>query len=122
MRARRAGSSTLACRWNGALPVPLVAADAPLEQAILILLNNAADASADDVGMLARWDAEWLELSITDRGPGVPAGARDKMGRVFYSTKPRGKGTGLGLVLAADAVQRLGGSLHFEDRQRSQNA
>lgn len=108
--------ATLACRWDGALPVPVVAADAPLEQAILILLNNAADASADDVGMLARWDAEWLEVSVTDRGPGVPEGARDKMGRVFYSTKPRGKGTGLGLVLAADAVRRLDGTLQFSDR------
>jgi len=49
-------------------------------------------------------------------GAGLPDGARDKLGRVFYSTKPRGKGTGLGLVLAADAVRRLGGTLQFANR------
>jgi signal transduction histidine kinase len=38
------------------------------------------------------------------------------MGRVFYSTKPPGKGTGLGLVLATDTVRRLGGTLEFADR------
>ncbi|MFO1317919.1 MAG: HAMP domain-containing sensor histidine kinase [Burkholderiales bacterium] len=108
--------ATLACQWEGALPVPAIAVDAPLEQAILILLNNAADASAEDVGMLARWDAGWLEVSVTDRGPGMPEGAREKLGRVFFSTKPRGKGTGLGLVLAADAVRRLGGTLQFANR------
>lgn len=108
--------ATLACRWDGALPVPAIADDGALEQAMLILLNNAVDASADDVGMLARWDQDWLEVAVSDRGPGVPAGAREKMGRVYYSTKPRGKGTGLGLVLAADTVRRLGGTLEFANR------
>ena len=108
--------ATLTCRWDGALPVPAIADDGALEQTMLILLNNAVDASADDVGMLARWDPDWLEVAVTDRGPGVPAGARARMGRVFYSTKPPGKGTGLGLVLAADTVRRLGGTLEFADR------
>lgn len=108
--------ATLACRWDGALPVPAIAGDGALEQALLILLNNAVDASADDVGMVAHWDSDWLEVAVTDRGPGVPADARGKLGRAFFSTKPRGKGTGLGLVLAADAVRRLGGTLEFADR------
>ncbi len=108
--------ASLACRWDGALPVPEIAADAALAQAILILLNNAADASMHDVNMIARWDDASFDLTVQDRGPGLPEGVRARLGRVFHSTKPPGHGTGLGLVLAADAVQRLSGTLRFANR------
>ena len=72
-----------------------------LRQAILILLNNAADASPHHVDIDGRWDGESLQLTVGDRGSGVRARPLGKLGRSFFTTKPPGQGTGLGLVLTA---------------------
>jgi two-component system sensor histidine kinase RegB len=50
-------------------------------------------------------------VSISDRGPGFPPEIAEGLGRLFFTTKGRGKGNGLGLYLANTAVIRLGGSL-----------
>jgi two-component system, sensor histidine kinase RegB len=101
---------------DGSLPAPEIFADASLRQAILVLLNNAADASPSRVELDVRWNARTLTLRVGDRGRGVPAEAAGKLGRDFFTTKPPGKGTGLGLVLTASAVSRLGGSVHWTNR------
>jgi len=49
---------------------------------------------------------------VRDRGPGIPAEVMDALGKlVFLTTKPEGKGNGLGLYLANTAVSRFGGNL-----------
>ncbi len=106
----------LEARWDGTVPVPQIFADQSLQQAILILLNNAADASPHHVDLNARWDADWLTVAVGDRGGGVPAGSLDKLGRVFFTTKEPGKGTGLGLVLASSTVARLSGTIRWSSR------
>jgi two-component system, sensor histidine kinase RegB len=114
-RAIRPGL-VLTHRWQGDLPVPLIAPDPALKQAIMILLNNAADASPAEVEMTGHWDAQAVRLTIADRGAGVPDGALDKLGRVFFTTKLPGQGTGLGSVLAATTVRQLGGTLQWSNR------
>jgi two-component system, sensor histidine kinase RegB len=104
------------CRWEGGRPVPQIFAEHALKQSVLALLNNAADVSLNDVRMTGRWSEEALRVTIEDRGGGVPPGHLEKLGRVFFTTKPPGKGTGLGLVLAANAVKQLGGTLRWENR------
>jgi two-component system, sensor histidine kinase RegB len=104
------------CQWEGVRPVPQIFADQVLKQSILALLNNAADASPNDVRMTGRWDEQRLQLTIEDRGGGVPPGHLEKLGRVFFTTKPPGKGTGLGLVLTANVVKQLEGTLRWENR------
>jgi two-component system sensor histidine kinase RegB len=106
----------LEARWEGTGPAPEIFADASLPQAILILLNNAADASSHHVDLHGRWDPDWLMIAVGDRGAGVPEGSLDKLGRVFFTTKRPGKGTGLGLVLAASTVTRLGGTIRWTNR------
>ncbi len=106
----------LDAHWEGASPVPEIFADASLQQAILILLNNAADASPHHVDFTGRWDAEALRLTVGDRGSGVPASRLGELGRAFFTTRPPGKGTGLGLVLTASTVSRLGGAVRWENR------
>ncbi len=101
---------------DGPAPAPEIAADPSLRQALLILLNNAADASPDHVDLDARWDADSLHLAVGDRGAGVPVGSLDKLGRAFFTTKPPGKGTGIGLVLTASTVGRLGGTVRWSNR------
>jgi two-component system sensor histidine kinase RegB len=114
-RATRPGL-VLTHLWQGELPVPQIDPDPALRQTIMILLNNAADASPADVEMGGRWDADSVHVTIADRGAGVPAGALDKLGHVFFTTKLPGQGTGLGSVLAATTVRQLGGKLHWYNR------
>jgi two-component system sensor histidine kinase RegB len=114
-RAMRPGL-VLTHRWQGELPVPQVDPDPALRQTIMILLNNAADASPADIEMGGRWDADSVHVTIVDRGAGVPAGALDKLGHVFFTTKLPGQGTGLGSVLAATTVRQLGGTLRWSNR------
>ena len=106
----------LEARWDGVAPAPEILADESLRQAILILLNNAADASPHHVDMEARWDRESLCVTVGDRGAGVPSGTLDKLGRTFFTTKPPGRGTGLGLVLTSSTVGRLGGTVRWSNR------
>ncbi|MBK8687879.1 MAG: HAMP domain-containing histidine kinase [Betaproteobacteria bacterium] len=103
-------------QWEGQRPAPEIFTDQMLKQAILILLNNAGDVSPHHVGFGARWDASTLWVSISDRGPGFTETQLQKLGRVFFTTKAPGKGTGLGLVLATSAVSRLGGTIRWTNR------
>lgn len=102
--------------FDGIKPPPEIFAEPTLAQAILILLNNAADASPHEVRVTGRWTAETLELEIADRGPGIPAAMLGRLGRTFFTTKPPGRGTGLGLVLTSSTLDRLGGSIRWRLR------
>lgn len=101
---------------DGPQPVPAIVPDASLKQALLILVNNAADASPHHVDIDARWDATSLRFSVGDRGPGFPRERLATLGRSFFTTKPRGKGTGLGLVLTTSTVEHLGGAVEWSNR------
>lgn len=103
-------------RSDGPAPAPEIHPDPSLRQAVLVLLNNAADASPARVDVDARWDGDALRLVVGDRGAGVPEGLLDTLGRAFFTTKPPGQGTGLGLVLAASTVDRLGGTVRWTNR------
>lgn len=109
-------NASIRSQFHGEQPVPTIGVNASLKQTILILLNNAADASPDDVHLEARWDAERLTVAVSDRGSGFAESSLEKLGRTFFTTKSRGKGMGLGLVLAASAVARLGGTIHWTNR------
>jgi two-component system, sensor histidine kinase RegB len=106
----------LTARWDGTAPAPEIFADATLQQAILILLNNAADASPHHVEIVGRWDETHLHLAVRDRGPGAEPARLPDFGRTFFTTKAPGMGSGLGLVLTASTVARLGGSVQWTNR------
>ena len=108
--------ANIVCDWGGVLPAPEIFAEQALMQALLALLNNAVDASPKEVQFAGYREADALRISIADRGSGLSAGDQGKLGRTFFTTKPRGKGTGLGVVLASRAIERLRGTLRWEDR------
>lgn len=105
---------TPAVQLTGRRPGPSVAVDATLGQAVLNLLNNAADASPERVEVQAQWEPSALCLRIQDRGSGIAAAVADRLGREPVST--RGEGLGMGLVLAFAAIERSGGRLSFAAR------
>ena len=54
--------------------------------------------------------------SVKVNGPGIPKEIKDKIFQPFFTTKPTGSGTGLGLSLAYDIVKAHGGALQLADR------
>ena len=52
-----------------------------------------------------------VQLSINDNGGGIPEGLHDKVFQPFFTTKPTGEGTGLGLSLSYDIIKAHGGTL-----------
>ena len=52
-----------------------------------------------------------IEIIIKDNGPGIPDKIKDKIFQPFFTTKPTGQGTGLGLSLSYDIIKAHGGEL-----------
>ncbi len=96
--------------------MPRLVLEETVTQALVNLLNNAADASPDEIEIECVWSAESVMLDIRDRGPGVTVEALNLAGRVAFSDK-QGRGLGLGLLLANATIERLGGSVTLANRQ-----
>ena len=106
--------------------LPLVLCHAgEFNQVILNLMINAAQAIAQAVGdgsqgkgkivVATLRDQDWVEISISDTGAGIPEAVRSRVFEPFFTTKPVGKGTGQGLALAHTAiVRRHGGKIWFD--------
>ena len=58
-----------------------------------------------------------IEIKVKDNGPGIPASNLNKIFQPFFTTKPTGQGTGLGLSLSYDIVKAHGGELIAESRE-----
>jgi two-component system, sensor histidine kinase RegB len=109
-------SVSLTEHLRGPAPAPTILTEQTLRQAILNLLNNAADASPQNVELDCSWGRGRLRLEIRDRGPGLSGETLMRASRGFFSTKPQGEGNGIGLLLARATLERLGGHLRLEGR------
>ncbi|WFF42968.1 HAMP domain-containing histidine kinase [Salinicola endophyticus] len=94
---------------------PWIAVDTTLEQALINLLNNAADASPEAVVTSLDWNVEELIIDIRDHGPGVPMSIADQLGDTFISTKS--KGMGIGLFLSHATINRFGGGVSLYNHE-----
>jgi signal transduction histidine kinase len=73
---------------------------------------------APTVGVSTRWVGADVEIRVRDNGTGMPASVQAKIFQPFFTTKPTGEGTGLGLSLSYDIVtQGHGGTLAVESRE-----
>jgi two-component system sensor histidine kinase KdpD len=101
---------------------PLVYVDDILfEQVFVNLLENAArhTPSGTLVTIRADIDGKTIRISISDDGPGIPAGAVDRIFDKFYRASPNSdgsRGSGLGLAICRAIVRGHGGTIHATDR------
>ena len=61
-------------------------------------------------------DIQYVKVSVEDNGPGIPPEIIDKIFQPFFTTKPTGSGTGLGLSLSYDIIKAHGGDLHVSSQ------
>ena len=105
--------------------LPLVPLDrAMMQQVVLNLTQNAIQAirSVKDEGTIRIAASEGftdsgagvVRMTVADNGPGVPDEHRDRLFLPFFTTKPPGEGTGLGLSVSFGIVAGHGGRLWFE--------
>lgn len=81
-----------------------------LNQVWTNLLDNAADAIHDNgqtdgtITLRSRRDGNWIVVDVEDNGPGMPPEVAARVFEPFYTTKPVGQGTGLGLDISYNIV------------------
>lgn len=98
-------------------PVPPVVRAGPvrLQQVLVNIISNAADAveGLDDrrIDLTADTSGSQVLIAVRDRGPGVPDGIVGRVFDPFFSTKGVGKGLGLGLSISYNIVKDFGGNL-----------
>jgi signal transduction histidine kinase len=58
-----------------------------------------------------------VSISVSDNGNGIPQKVVDKIFQPFFTTKPTGQGTGLGLSLSYDIIKAHGGEIKVETKE-----
>jgi signal transduction histidine kinase len=88
-----------------------------LSQVWTNLIDNAIDASPEKsrLEIATSSEPEWITVSITDHGGGIPPEVLPRIFEAFFTTKPQGIGTGLGLEIVHRIVtQKFGGSIDVQ--------
>ncbi len=67
--------------------------------------------------MSTKKEGNKILISVRDNGPGIPKKILDKIFQPFFTTKPTGQGTGLGLSLSYDIIKAHGGELKVETEE-----
>ncbi len=91
-----------------------------LGQVLMNLLANARQAmEAAETGQVltvrTRQRGDMVEIHVIDDGPGIPDDVKAKIFDWFFTTKPPGEGTGLGLAVSREILQAHGGNLRLDD-------
>jgi len=117
---------SVSTRLDSRIP-PLRLIGRKIGQALQNIIENAFDAVSShtengdssyrpQIEISTRYGRGKVEILITDNGPGIPEGIREKIFEPFYTTKPTGEGTGLGLSFSYEIVTQLhGGELKVEN-------
>ena len=95
---------------------------------LLNLINNAFYAVSEkkkqqpesykpEVTVVTKYSGGMAEIIVKDNGNGIPAKMLEKIFQPFFTTKPTGQGTGLGLSLSYDIVKAHGGELKVDTRE-----
>lgn len=89
-----------------------------INQVFLNLLTNSAQALAGrdqaTITIATRGNADSVEVTISDNGPGIPEVVLPRIWDPFFTTKDVGEGTGLGLSIVHELVERHGGTIEVD--------
>ena len=100
-----------------------------LGRVLLNLFNNAyyavqqrhnaeGDSYKPEVKVSTAMKGKFVEIKISDNGTGIPDAVKDKILQPFFTTKPTGEGTGLGLSLSYDIVVKgHGGTIDIDSKE-----
>ncbi len=117
LRAKLKAGITVVREYQPDLP-EIVALGSELNQVWTNILDNAIDAMDGHGEIRIRAfsrDAD-VVVELCDNGPGMPPEIRDRIFEPFYTTKPPGRGTGLGLHISHNVIARHGGRIDVRTR------
>jgi len=104
---------SVAMHTEPAAELPKIMADrVQLQQVFMNLMVNGIEAMKDSGGELtvkSQLQDGQLQFSVSDTGPGLPAGSVDQIFSAFFTTKPQG--SGMGLAISRSIVESHGGRL-----------
>jgi two-component system, NtrC family, sensor kinase len=100
--------------------VPVISADPnKLKQVVINLVMNAVQAMQGEGRVVLQTGInrdDSLELLVKDDGPGIPEGLQEQVFVPFFTTKPEGEGTGLGLYICQNIIREHGGVITLESQ------
>jgi signal transduction histidine kinase len=89
-----------------------------ISQVLLNLLNNACDAlegvDQPTINISMKATQEFVQLGVSNNGPGIDKEIRDKIFLPFFTTKGSGKGTGLGLSISKGLIEANRGKIYLD--------
>jgi len=91
-----------------------------LNQVWTNIIDNAIDAmdGKGEITLRTQQQGDWVIVEIEDTGPGIPDEIQSKIFSPFFTTKPVGKGTGLGLNISYKIIQKHGGEIKVFSQPR----
>jgi two-component system NtrC family sensor kinase len=97
---------------------PVVGRPRQMAQVLVNLLVNAGQATAEQgqVRITTRREGEWVRIEVRDTGTGMTPETQRKLFQPFFTTKPPGMGTGLGLAVVHGIVTAHGGRIEVESQ------
>lgn len=112
-------------RWRRTVLPPVVGQGGRLAQVFLNLIMNAAQAidpgapDSNTISISAHSDEQMVVVQISDTGRGIPPADVPRVFEAFFTTKPPGQGTGIGLSFCKEIVEQVGGSIRILSSEKT---
>jgi C4-dicarboxylate-specific signal transduction histidine kinase len=119
LRQRRLQEQNISLTVQDAASLPVTAVFTELQQVVLNFMINAEQAvvsrgpSERRIAIRTRDGSAGVRLEVEDSGPGVPPEHESKLFQPFFTTKPIGEGTGLGLSVSYGIIRHTGGTIGY---------